>query len=75
MAEIPVDEDALGLLTMDEVAARLKLSLSTVKRLVYAGTLESVTIGRSRRVAPEAVLVYKNQLRGLATEAVGPAPA
>jgi excisionase family DNA binding protein len=36
--------------TLDEVAAAMKVSKSTVKRLIAEGTLPSVLIGRCRRV-------------------------
>lgn len=43
-------------LTVREVAAKLRLSNMTVYRLVAAGDIESVRIGRSFRI-PEAALV------------------
>lgn len=63
-----VGEEALYLLTVPEVATRLRLSEVTVWRLIRAwrenpGTgLESVKSGRSRRVPPEAVAAYKAKL-------------
>lgn len=65
-----VGEEALDLLRVPEVARRMSLSKATIWRLVYAeekepGTgLESVKVGRSRRVAPEAIDAYKKRLRG-----------
>ena len=59
---IDVGDEALDLLTVPEVAARLRLSKSTVWRLVYSGELESVKRGRSRRITPEAVGAYKEHL-------------
>jgi excisionase family DNA binding protein len=67
-----VGNEALDLLTVDDVAARLRVSARTVKRLIYAerkepGTgLESVKVGDLVRVAPEAVIEYKNRLRAAA---------
>lgn len=64
-----VGEEALDLLRVPEVARRMSLSKATIWRLVYAeekepGTgLESVKVGRSRRVAPEAIDAYKKRLR------------
>lgn len=64
--------EALDLLTVDEVAARLRVSARTVKRLIYAerakpgSGLESVKVGDLVRVAPEAVIEYKNRLRAAA---------
>jgi excisionase family DNA binding protein len=63
-----VGPEALDLLTVDEVAVRLRCSAKTVRRLVYAeraapGTgLESVKVGVLVRVAPEAVIAYKQRL-------------
>jgi excisionase family DNA binding protein len=58
-----VGPEALDLLTVKEVAARLRVSAKTVWRLVAAKEIESVKIGTSRRVAPEAVIAYKERLR------------
>ena len=68
-----VGTEALDLLTYDEVAVKLRVSVKTVRRLVDSGELESLTVGaRSRRIAPEAVIEYKTRLRGAAS---GNAPA
>lgn len=67
-----VGAEALDLLTVAEVSARLRISPRTVRRLIYAeraepGTgLESVKIGDLVRVTPEAVVEYKNRLRAAA---------
>lgn len=67
---IDVGEEVLDLLKVPEVAERLRLSVATINRLVYAdlrepGTgIESLKVGRSRRIAPEAVLAYKRRLMG-----------
>lgn len=64
-----VGPEALDLLTIDEVALRLRLSAKTIRRLIYAerkapGTgLESVKVGVLVRIAPEAVVAYKERLR------------
>lgn len=71
---VEVGEEALDLLTIPEVANRLRLSQATIWRLVYReekepGTgLESVKEGRSRRVAPEAIIAYKKRLREQASQ-------
>lgn len=68
--------EALDLLTVREVAARLRVSARTVWRLVDAerkqpGTgLESVKVGALVRVAPEAVIAYKDRLRAGAHRSV-----
>jgi excisionase family DNA binding protein len=67
---VEVGEEALDLLTVKEVAKRLRVSEVTVRRLIKAeedepGTgLESLRIGTARRVAPEAIVAYKDRLRG-----------
>jgi excisionase family DNA binding protein len=69
MTMTDVGPEALDLLTVDEVAARLRLSSKTIRRLIAAdrkqpGTgLESVRVGTAVRIAPEAVIAYKQRLR------------
>jgi excisionase family DNA binding protein len=53
-------------LTVAEVAAVMRVSRMTVYRLVHAGDLASVRVGRSFRVPERAVHDY---LRGAFTEA------
>ncbi len=53
-------------LTVAEVAALMRVSRMTVYRLVHAGELASVRVGRSFRVPERAVHDY---LRGAFTEA------
>lgn len=57
-----VGGEALDLLTVPEVARRLRKGKSTVWRMVYSGELPSVKSGRSRRITPEAVAAYKDSL-------------
>ena len=45
-------------LTVDEVAAQMRVSKMTVYRLVHAGDLEAVRVGRSFRVPEKAVEEY-----------------
>jgi excisionase family DNA binding protein len=67
---IDVGLEALDLLTVDDVAKRLRVSKTTVKRLIYAerkepGTgLESVKVGDLVRIAPEDLAAYIARLRG-----------
>jgi len=63
-----VGPEALDLLTAAEVAARLRLSVKTVRRLIAAGKIEAVRIGTLVRIAPEAVIEYKNRLRAEARQ-------
>ena len=71
---IDVGADALKLLTVEQVADRLECSPKTVRRLIYAWRrnhntgLESVHVGASVRIAPEAVIEYKNRLRAEAQQ-------
>lgn len=46
------------LLTLQQVADRLQVSISTVRRLVDAGELRTVRIGRNLRVRPEDLAAY-----------------
>jgi len=46
------------LLTLQQVADRLQVSMSTVRRLVSAGDLVAVRIGRNLRVRPEDLAAY-----------------
>lgn len=46
------------LLTLQQVADRLQVSMSTVRRLVDAGKLKTVRIGRNLRVRPEDLAAY-----------------
>jgi excisionase family DNA binding protein len=55
----PPASDSLGpaapLLTAADVAALLQVSVRTVRRLIAAGFLDVIQIGRSVRIAPEAL--------------------
>jgi excisionase family DNA binding protein len=51
------------LLKVEEAAIRLGLGRTIVWGLVSTGELESVTIGRSRRVPVEALDAYVERLR------------
>ncbi len=46
------------LLTREEVAGRLKLSLVTVDRLRRRGELEVIKLGRSVRIPADSVTAY-----------------
>jgi excisionase family DNA binding protein len=63
---VDVGDEALDLLTVKEVATRLRFSVVTIRRLIAAGDLEGVHVGASVRVAPEAVAEYKARLRAAA---------
>ncbi|MGH9045102.1 MAG: helix-turn-helix domain-containing protein [Acidimicrobiales bacterium] len=54
----PIDSTTERLLTVTEVAEMLRVSKMTVYRLVSAGTLPSLRVGRSVRIRAEAVDAY-----------------
>ncbi|MCX4763264.1 excisionase family DNA-binding protein [Streptomyces sp. NBC_01275] len=56
-------DPSLALLTVEEAARRLRIGRTTCFRLVLAGEIESVTVGRLRRVPAEAVPAYVAKLR------------
>lgn len=68
-----VGEDALGLLTIPEAASLLRLGHRTVWRKVHDGEIESITIGRSRRITRQAVADYIAGLRAASSSAQPPA--
>jgi len=51
------------LLTVEEAAKRLRLGRTFVYRLISSGELESVTVGRLRRVPAECLTEYVATLR------------
>lgn len=64
-----MDEQRRTLLTVEETAERLSIGRTTVFALLKAGELDSVQIGRLRRVPVEAVDAYvaslsANQVEG-----------
>lgn len=61
-----VGAEALDLLSVKEVAARLRLSEVTIRRLIKSEDLEAVRVGARVLVAPEAVADYKARLRAAA---------
>jgi excisionase family DNA binding protein len=54
---------AAVLLTVEEAAQRLSIGRTTMYSLVSAGAIESVTIGRLRRVPSESLEKYVSTLR------------
>lgn len=53
----------LMLLTPERAAERLDISRTTVYALLASGELDSVKIGRSRRIPTEALAAYVDRLR------------
>ncbi|MGP4115208.1 excisionase family DNA-binding protein [Streptomyces sp. 4N509B] len=52
------------LLTVEEAARRLRIGRTTCYALIASGEIESVTVGRLRRVPADAVPAYVAKLRG-----------
>ena len=58
------DEPAVRLLlTVEQAAGRLNVGRSTAYALILSGQLESVTVGRLRRVPADAVDAFVDALR------------
>ena len=64
-----VGTEALDLLTVSEVAQRLRCSTKNVKRLADAGDLTRVKMGSLVRITPESLLAYKQRLIAEAEQA------
>ncbi|MEU8032621.1 excisionase family DNA-binding protein [Streptomyces sp. NPDC049099] len=58
------EDSTLVLLTVEEAARRLRIGRTTCFRLVSSGQLESVTVGRLRRVPADALPLFVAKLRG-----------
>ncbi|MHB1597127.1 MAG: helix-turn-helix domain-containing protein [Streptosporangiaceae bacterium] len=56
-------EPAALLLTVEEAARRLRVGRTIAYRLIASGDLESVKVGRSRRVPAECLSEYVATLR------------
>ena len=54
----PIDSEPKLLQTVEQVARRLSVGRSTAYSLVLSGQLESVTVGRLRRVPVEALATF-----------------
>jgi excisionase family DNA binding protein len=52
------------LLTSQEAADRLQVSIRTVRRLMASGKLKSLRIGRLRRIVPAALSAYVTEAAG-----------
>ena len=57
------DDPTLVLLTVEEAARRLRIGRTTCYGLIRSGELESVPVGRLRRVPADAVPEYVTRLR------------
>lgn len=63
------------LLTVEEAARRLRLGRTLVYRLISSGQLESVTVGRLRRIPAECLAEYVATLRRTRSSGATMAPA
>ncbi len=61
--------DNLELWDVDEVARRLKLARSRVYTLIMAGEIESIKIGKSRRITPQALARFIGKLKRAQSQA------
>ncbi|MFI5630616.1 excisionase family DNA-binding protein [Streptomyces sp. NPDC051664] len=65
MDTAPVDtlDNTLVLLTVEEAARRLRIGRTVCYRLISSGELESITVGRLRRVPADAVPEFVTRCR------------
>lgn len=61
--ENPTPDDDKLLLTVEEAAHRLGIGRSLMYRLVLTGTIESVTLGKLRRIPSECLTEFVDGLR------------
>jgi excisionase family DNA binding protein len=54
--------DLVALLTVEEAAQRLSIGRTTMYALLKAGQINSVRIGRLRRIPAEALTAYTDRL-------------
>lgn len=59
------DPEPTIVLTVEQAAKRLGIGRTLMYSLVSNGDIESVTIGRLRRVPADALAAYVNRLRGI----------
>ncbi|GGO98523.1 helix-turn-helix domain-containing protein [Wenjunlia tyrosinilytica] len=62
-AAAPTFDPTLALLTVEEAARRLRIGRTTCYSLIRSGELESVPVGRLRRVPADAVTEFVSRLR------------
>lgn len=66
--EQPTSAETPLLLTVEQAACRLGIGRTLAYALVKAGELESVQIGRLRRIPADALPAFLNRLRALAAD-------
>lgn len=69
-----MDEPTRLLLTVEEAGKTLRAGRSTMYRLLESGQIESVKIGRIRRIPVDALQAYVGTLRKEAQRASEPRP-
>ncbi len=69
---MPTTSEMPLLLTAEEAAAQLKIGRTKMFTLLVEGEVESVRIGRQRRVPAEALAAYVRRLRTEQAEAETP---
>jgi excisionase family DNA binding protein len=62
MTMTDVGLEALDLLSIEEVATRLRVSKKTVSRLMGQGVFTKLKVGSLVRIDPAEVVAYKKQL-------------
>lgn len=61
------DDTTQLLLTVEQAAERLGVGRTTMYGLLKAGAIESIPVGRLRRIPPDALEAYIANLRSSAT--------
>jgi excisionase family DNA binding protein len=66
------NSDELGhlLLTVEQAAQRLGIGRSLMYELLAEGTIESVHVGRLRRIPPDALTAFVTQLRAASVQQI-----
>jgi excisionase family DNA binding protein len=63
-----IQPDTPLLLTVEQAAERLGIGRTLAYALVSAGEIESVQIGRLRRIPADALPAFLNRLRGITAD-------
>ena len=66
---MPADNDARLALTVKEAGERIGVKRTTMYKLIRHGEIESITIGRLRKVLPSALDAYLKRRAAAAGEA------
>lgn len=63
-------QDTQLLLTPEQAAKRLEVGRSTLYGLIASGEVESIKVGRARRIPADALVEYVGRLRAAAATAI-----